>query len=848
MHTRNRLLAILIPLGILALCFFSIARDYHAQTTPACSPTHPIAIDRWRGEYFNNPNLQGAPVMIRDDGNGEIDFDWGLGGPSAECNVPVDLFSVRWTRIIAFAGSPYRFTITSDDGVRLLIDGKQVFAKWSDHPLTTDSVEVDLSAGNHKVTLEYNETMGSAVARLSWQAHPCIATVSPDRWRGEYFNNNNLSGPPRMVRDDGDGTLLFDYREAGPAQCGITLFNYSARWARQVALGQGLYRFEGVSDGGMRILVDKQLRLDRWNEDHTNTGSFDLFLPAGNHEVIFEYRRAGARSRGVLTWKSVPCNETVPENNWRGEYFNSDTPTGTPVAIRDDGRDAIDFDWSQTSPGSSCGVRQKSFSVRWTRAEIFSGGVYHFDLQGEGGVKFTIDGETKFDKWSPAAFRTSIEVEFTPGTHRLAVEFGALTDKPKIKLTWEDPPCIDTSVPPDRWRAEYFQNPDLSGKPVVIRNEGVRMIDLGDGLNRPQTRCALMKDEFSTRWSRTASFDATTYRFTVRADDGVRLFVDNRLVIDAWRDQYETSYTADVELTAGKHRVVMEYYNRFGAAVAHLSWTAAPCAAAVQEGNWRGEYFDNADLTGKPVMTRDDGSGGIEFDWGLQGPEAACKLPVDIFSARWTRTAAFSEGLYRFHFTGDDGVRVLVDGKTVFEAWRDQMASHSFDLALTAGNHRLTVEYFEHWGSAAIQFSWQRHPCFADVPPDHWRGEYFNQLNPTGAPALVRDEGEGGLNFQWNAESPAPACGLIPDGFSARWSRKVIFDTGWQRFTITADDGVRLYIDGRKVLDEWRNQPPATFTIDVNLPAGSHRIVMEYYEQTGSATARLDWEKAPAKN
>jgi hypothetical protein len=57
-----------------------------------------------------------------------------------------------------------------------------------------------------------------------------------------------------------------------------------------------------------------------------------------------------------------------------------------------------------------------------------------------------------------------------------------------------------------------------------------------------------------------------------------------------------------------------------------------------------------------------------------------------------------------------------------------------------------------------------------------------------------------------------------------------------------ADDGVRLFVDGKLIFDEWRDQPPATFVRDVALPAGAHRIVFEFYDNSGGATAKLNWQ------
>ncbi len=68
---------------------------------------------------------------------------------------------------------------------------------------------------------------------------------------------------------------------------------------------------------------------------------------------------------------------------------------------------------------------------------------------------------------------------------------------------------------------------------------------------------------------------AGTYAFTVTADDGVRLYVDGKLVIDRWVDQGATTYTVSVPLGAGTHTVVMAYYENAWDAVAHLSVLSA---------------------------------------------------------------------------------------------------------------------------------------------------------------------------------------------------------------------------------------------------------------------------------
>jgi hypothetical protein len=71
------------------------------------------------------------------------------------------------------------------------------------------------------------------------------------------------------------------------------------------------------------------------------------------------------------------------------------------------------------------------------------------------------------------------------------------------------------------------------------------------------------------------TLNAGTYTFTATADDGIRVWVDGVLIIDAWKNQAATTYTATRTLTAGDHQVKVEYYEASGGAVAKVSWASA---------------------------------------------------------------------------------------------------------------------------------------------------------------------------------------------------------------------------------------------------------------------------------
>ena len=118
-----------------------------------------------------------------------------------------------------------------------------------------------------------------------------------------------------------------------------------------------------------------------------------------------------------------------------------------------------------------------------------------------------------------------------------------------------------------------------------------------------------------------------------------------------------------------------------------------------------------------------------------------------------------------------------------------------------------------------------------------WHAEYFANATLSGTPALVREDAA--IDFDWNAGSPAPA--LPTDLFSARWTRTLTLAAGTYRFVTYTDDGARLKVDGVTVIDHFVAQSPTEWQADVTLAAGDHTIVMEYFENTGDALARLSY-------
>lgn len=245
------------------------------------------------------------------------------------------------------------------------------------------------------------------------------------------------------------------------------------------------------------------------------------------------------------------------------------------------------------------------------------------------------------------------------------------------------------------WRGEYYRSPDLSGSPALIRNDVA--VDFNWGGGAPDT--SLPSDDFSVRWTRTLNFTSGLYRFHVLSDDGVRLWVDDVLIIDRWQDGIH-DLSADYVLLDGQHRLRVEYYEHTGAANIRLTWERrAPTSFT----HWKGQYWANRHFSGDPVFLRNDRE--IDFVWG-EGPVVA-GMPTDDFAVRWTRTVHFDAGTYRFRALVDDGVRIWVDDVLVVNSWRDgSVREVTGDIALARGDHKVRVEYYERTGAARIRVWW----------------------------------------------------------------------------------------------------------------------------------------------
>ncbi|HYE07847.1 MAG TPA: PA14 domain-containing protein [Planctomycetota bacterium] len=284
-----------------------------------------------------------------------------------------------------------------------------------------------------------------------------------------------------------------------------------------------------------------------------------------------------------------------------------------------------------------------------------------------------------------------------------------------------------------------------------------------------------------------------------------------------------------------------------------------------------------ADLTTHPAFPASP-SGGDE--------RAAFEAPTDVADAYGTRMCGYVTapvaGGYVFMISGDDNCELWLATDGV-HANRQRIASvpawtgprewskfpeqRSATVQLAAGQ-RCYIEALqkEGGGGDSLAVAWQfpngaseapipghrltpfvpavAPPPGPELPPGTGTGlaaEYFDQADLT---THVASRVDAGVEFAWGLGSPHAAVGV--DTFSARWRGQVeAIATGTCTFHVVGDDGVRLWVGGRLIVDRWFDQGATEWSGAIDLVAGQRSdIVLEYYENGGDAECRLLWSGA----
>lgn len=386
------------------------------------------------------------------------------------------------------------------------------------------------------------------------------AQAADPTWTAKYWNNRALNGSPVLQRQENQ--INYDWGSGSPQPGTVNTDNFSASWERSINFPGGAVTFTATVDDGIRVWVDGTLIIDDWQESAVRSISRQINLTAGDHFVRVHYFEAGSNAVAKLTWSTQGGGNVPPTPRWRGEYYNNIGLSGSPAFVREDA--IIDFDWGVGSPGS--GVAADNFSVRWTNTLPLQSGKYRFTAIADDGVRLWVNGQLIINEWHDAYEGTyQAEVNVPGSSAEVRMEYYENVGGARAVLQWLRVGNSDSGS----WYGEYYNNKTLSGSPALTRNEN--SVDFNWGSGSPAGGI-INNDNFSARWTNNISLSTGSYRFTATSDDGVRVWVNNQLIIDAWSDHAPTAYNGQINLSGGSIPVRVEYYESTGNAQVSLYW------------------------------------------------------------------------------------------------------------------------------------------------------------------------------------------------------------------------------------------------------------------------------------
>ncbi|MBD2520115.1 DVUA0089 family protein [Nostoc sp. FACHB-973] len=402
----------------------------------------------------------------------------------------------------------------------------------------------------------------------------------------------------------------------------------------------------------------------------------------------------------------------------------------------------------------------------------------------------------------------------------------------------------------------------------------------------------LKADKFSVRW--TGQIKPPTngdYIFYVSSDELVRLWIDGKLVIDAWRDQkFTENASSTIKLEAGKaYDIQLDYYEKAGDAAVKLMWqqpNSQQKAVISQEfftpnisqvktigsGGLYVQYYNNSQLIGLPSFNKFE-PGSVNEDWGSSSPNS---LDKDNFGGRWLGQLTIpQDGNYTFQLKTEfdtisipkDGARFwLQDGtvKKLIDIWDNQKIGYSGVTSLKKGTYNIQVDYHTEDGDASVQLLWQRpNTPFEIIPPDYLNydpsittvlvpseapvkgltTQYFNNSGLIGLPAYTDITPT--ISFYDYFGEPLSDF-IYKDNIGVRWLGQLKAPTdGTYKFrvTVSENDIVSFWLGGQQYINKKTNDQNNK-EISINLTQNQlYDLQLDFSEFKNSALVQFQWQK-----
>jgi chitodextrinase len=356
-------------------------------------------------------------------------------------------------------------------------------------------------------------------------------------------------------------------------------------------------------------------------------------------------------------------------------------------------------------------------------------------------------------------------------------------------------------------KGEYYNSKDLTDLKFTRIDETVNAYWKD---NSPDSR--IDSETFSIKWlGQIQPLYSERYTFYTTSDDGVRLWVNGIKVIDNWNDHSATENSGNITLTAGqKYDIKLEYYNNRGEGKIKLEWSSTSQSKQIVPKSQL--YTAEAD-TQTPTTPAN---------------LTATPISANQISLNWT---ASTDNI------GVVGYRVIRNGILVGTV----PATTTYSDTGLAANTLYSYQVIAY----DVSGNCSNHSSFATVTTpisigngNGLKGEYYDNIDFTSLNTARIDQN---INFDWGTAAPNSSMGA--DEFSVRWTGQIqpLYSETYTFYTIS-DDGIRLWVNGTKVIDNWTEHSSTENSGAITLTAGQkYDIKLEYCDKTTDSIAKLFW-------
>jgi len=268
--------------------------------TPSCPSTPPsYPTDRW-DRVWCNKNFDTWLADSPDESSTTFDTDWGSGNVGGIRRDDIGFRSGR--KIYFYSKGYYEFSVGSDDGVRLWIDGTKVLDKWQDRSYTVDKFVRYLSSGYHNFRLDYYENTAGARVSFDYKYLGPVVLYTDTNYGGGYLG---LTGNDADLSDNTENGCLVTCSTIG---C-IFTWNDCAS-SLKVTSGYTAILFEDTNYGGRSIAFTSSV---------SDLGSYNFNDKASSVKVIHGVAPCATTDTSHMC--SVSCGRSGTSS-----YISSDSP------------------------------------------------------------------------------------------------------------------------------------------------------------------------------------------------------------------------------------------------------------------------------------------------------------------------------------------------------------------------------------------------------------------------------------------------------------------------------------------------------------------------------------------